>query len=75
MRIPMAEGIITKENIYGTIGEIIAGKKRGREREDEITVFHSPGLTLQDAAAGYKAYLRAKELGLGTEVPDPFSLS
>ncbi len=72
MRIPMEEGIITKKDIYGTIGEIIAGKKRGRERDDEITIFHSPGLTLQDAAAAYKVYVKAKELGLGVETLDPF---
>ena len=75
MRIPMEEGIISKRDIYGTIGEIIAGVKPGRESDDEITIFHSPGVTLQDAAAGYRAYIRAKELGLGVEVPDPFFLS
>ena len=75
MRIPMEEGIISKRDVYGTIGEIIACVKPGRESDDEITIFHSPGVTLQDAAAGYRAYIRAKELGLGVEVPDPFFLS
>ena len=75
MRIPMDEGIISKRDVYGTIGEIIAGVKPGRESDDEITIFHSPGVTLQDAAVGYKAYIKAKELGLGVEVPDPFFLS
>lgn len=75
MRIPMEEAIISEKDIYGTIGEIIAGIKLGRESEDEITIFHSPGVTLQDAAAAYRVYLRAKELGLGIEVPDPFLLS
>lgn len=75
MRIPMEEGIISKNDIYGTIGEIIAGIKLGREKENEITIFHSPGVTLQDAAVAYRVYLRAKELGLGIEVPDPFFLS
>jgi len=40
MRIPMAKGIIREKDIYGTIGEIIAGIKPGRENEDEITIFH-----------------------------------
>ena len=74
MRIPIKEGTITKEDIYGSIGEIIAGAKPGRENDQEITIFHSPGVILQDAASAYKLYLRAKELGLGTEVPDPFLL-
>ena len=75
MRIPMAEGIISEKDIYGTIGEIIAGIKPGRESEDEITIFHFPGGTIQDAAAGYRVYLRVKKLGLGVEVSDPFLLS
>ncbi len=74
MRIPIEQGIIRKEDVYGTIGEIIAGIKSGRENDQEITIFHSPGVTLQDAAAGYKAYLRARELGLGRVIPDPFLL-
>ena len=74
MWIPMEQGAIRREDVYGTIGEIVAGVKPGRERSDEITVFHSPGVTLQDAAVGYKAYLKAKELGLGIDVPDPFCL-
>jgi len=74
MRIPMEHRTIRTEDVYGTIGEIVAGVKPGRERNDEITVFHSPGVTLQDAAVGYKVYLKAQELGLGIDVPDPFCL-
>jgi len=74
MRIPMAEKTISAKDVYGTIGEIIAGIKPGRENEREITIFHSPGVVLQDAGAAYNVYLKAKELGLGTNVPDPFVL-
>jgi ornithine cyclodeaminase/alanine dehydrogenase-like protein (mu-crystallin family) len=45
---------------------------KGRVGDDEITIFHSPGVTIQDAAAVHKAYLRAKELGLGVKISDPF---
>lgn len=72
MRIPMEQGIITKGEVYGTIGEIITGKKPGRERNEEITIFHSPGVTIQDVAAVYKTYTKARELGLGVEISDPF---
>jgi alanine dehydrogenase len=72
MCIPIAEGIINKKDVYGTIGEIIAGIKPGRESEDEITIFHSPGVTIQDAAVAHRVYLNAKELGYGVDVPDPF---
>jgi alanine dehydrogenase len=73
LRIPEAQGIISKNDVYGTIGEIVAGLKPGRESEDEITIFHSPGLTLQDGAAVYKVYQKAKELGLGVKIPDPLN--
>ncbi len=71
--IPIAQGKFLKEQVYGTIGEIIAKKKPGRTSDAEVTVFHNPGVTLEDAASGYKAYLRVKEHGLGREVPDPFA--
>ena len=72
LRKPIEEGIISEKDVYGNIGEIIAGIKPGRQTDDEITIYHSPGTTLEDAAAAYKAYLRAKQLGLGINIPDPF---
>jgi alanine dehydrogenase len=71
--IPISRGQFSKNQIYGTIGEIIAGKKPGRTRDEEITIFHNPGLTLEDVASGYMAFLRAKQEGLGKEIPDPFA--
>jgi ornithine cyclodeaminase/alanine dehydrogenase-like protein (mu-crystallin family) len=75
LQMPIRQGIITQNDIHGTIGEIITGRKLGRESDNEITIFHSPGVTIQDTAALYKVYAKAKELGLGVEVPDPFELS
>ncbi|MEM1517720.1 MAG: ornithine cyclodeaminase family protein [Nitrososphaerota archaeon] len=45
------KGYITKDYIYAEIGEIIAGMKQGRANMDEITIFKSVGLSIQDAAA------------------------
>jgi len=44
-------GLMTEEKIYAEIGEIIAGKKMGRTSSDEVTIFKSVGLSVQDAAA------------------------
>lgn len=44
-------GLMTEEKIYAEIGEIIAGKKMGRTSPDEVTIFKSVGLSVQDAAA------------------------
>jgi alanine dehydrogenase len=67
-RIPMSEGVISKESIYAEIGEIVAGKKAGRETSEEITLFKSTGLAIQDVSTAYKVYKAAKDKGIGTEV-------
>jgi len=48
--IPIKEGVITEDHIYAELGEIVLGKKLGRVNDDEITVFKSVGLAIQDAA-------------------------
>lgn len=63
--IPIKEGVITKEHIYAELGEIVSGKKKGRENESEITFFKSVGLAIQDAAAAKLAYMKAKEMKKG----------
>ncbi|MFZ5826861.1 MAG: ornithine cyclodeaminase family protein [Bacillota bacterium] len=66
--IPIREGIFRPEQIYAELGEIAAGKKPGRERPDEITVFKSVGLAAMDMVVGRAMYDRAVALGLGTAV-------
>ncbi len=67
INVALSQGEITRENIYGSLGEIVAGKKPGRQSPDQITVFDSTGLVIQDLALGYAVYLRARERGLGEE--------
>lgn len=67
INVPLAQGKIKPEQIYGSLGEIAAGKKPGRTNPEEITVFDSTGLIIQDLALGYAVYQRAKEKGLGEE--------
>ncbi|HEY4699304.1 MAG TPA: ornithine cyclodeaminase family protein, partial [Nitrososphaerales archaeon] len=47
--IPISEGVITSDHIYGDLGEIVTGKKKGRVSSQEITLFKSGGLAIQDA--------------------------
>ncbi|OGQ82150.1 MAG: hypothetical protein A3F90_09915 [Deltaproteobacteria bacterium RIFCSPLOWO2_12_FULL_60_19] len=55
---------------YPLLEEMVAGKVAGREKRDEITYFwNNAGLGLQFAAVGYVIYKRAKEAGLGREIP------
>jgi alanine dehydrogenase len=57
--VPLSRGIITKDDVWAEIGEIVAGLKPGRQREDEITVFTSTGLAVQDAVTAKIAYSKA----------------
>ena len=60
--------IITRNNIYAEIGEIVVGDKRGRVSDDEITVFDSTGLAIQDVITAFHAYRIAEEKGMGMEL-------
>jgi len=66
--IPLQEGAITETHFYAELGEIIAGKKPGRLSQDEITLFKSNGLAIQDAAAAKLVYDKAREQGVGKEI-------
>lgn len=48
INVPLEKGIISKEDIYAELGNIIAGKTAGRENENDITIFDSTGLGFQD---------------------------
>lgn len=54
---------------YADLGEIIAGHKPGREREDERTMAINLGLALDDMAVAPEVYRRAMERGIGTLLP------
>ena len=64
---PLAEGLISEDDIAGEIGEVVAGKKPGRTSDSEITVFDSTGIALQDSATVPLEYERALAAGVGIE--------
>jgi alanine dehydrogenase len=67
INVPLAKGELVPEGVYGCLGDIVAGKKPGRVTPEEVTVFDSTGLIIQDLALGLAVYERAKEKGLGEE--------
>lgn len=67
INVALAEGIITEADIAGEIGEVVAGKTPGRTSDDEITVFDSTGIALQDSATVPLEYERAVAAGVGVE--------
>ena len=66
--IPIKEGVITADHIHADLGEIVTHKKPGRTSPDQITVFKSNGLAIQDVAASRLVFDKAKKAGLGVEV-------
>jgi ornithine cyclodeaminase len=65
---PKREGAVTDAHIQGEIGEIVAGKVKGRGTPDEITLFKSLGLAIEDVASAQFAYRRALKTGAGVTV-------
>ena len=63
-----AEGTIGPDHIRAELGELLTGKAEGRTSGDELTVFKSLGLAVEDLAAAEHLYGRAREEGAGTEV-------
>jgi len=54
--------------VRASLGEVLAGIAPGRRDANELTVFRSLGLAVEDMAAAERAVARARELGIGTEV-------
>ncbi len=67
INVPLNKGLFKKEDIYATLGEVVAGKMKVRSG-DEITVFDSTGLAIQDIAAAKAVYEKSKKMGLGREI-------
>jgi len=59
INVPLKKKIISRYNIYGELGQIIAGKKKGRIIKDRLTVFDSTGLAIQDTAMAHLIYKSA----------------
>jgi ornithine cyclodeaminase len=66
--IPLREGRITEARVAGEIGEILIGTVPGRTDRDEITLFKSLGLAVEDLAAAAHVYARAEREGVGASV-------
>lgn len=66
--IPKKEGALGDDHIVGEIGEVLEGTVDGRRSRDEITLFESLGLGIEDVAAAHHVYVKARERGVGTAV-------
>jgi alanine dehydrogenase len=65
INMPLQQGVIKRDDIWAEIGEIVACVKKGRMSSDEITVFTSTGLAIQDAITANVAYKKAMKQKMG----------
>jgi ornithine cyclodeaminase/alanine dehydrogenase len=66
--VPIKRGVISQENIYAELHEIVGGKKPGRTSDDEVTCWKAVGMAIEDAAVAKLVYDKAKKEGIGKEV-------
>ena len=60
LMIPLQEGAVMADHFRGEIGQVVAGQLRGRESDDEITLYKSLGIAAQDLYAGLHAFRKAQ---------------
>lgn len=65
----LASGKFKPEDVVAELGDVVSGKKPGRKAQDEIILYESPGMGILDAGIGHWVYHRARQKGLGTELP------
>jgi len=64
INVPLSEGLIKIDDIHGTLGEIVANMAKGRENDEDITIFDSTGLAILDIICAKLTYEKAKERGI-----------
>lgn len=66
--LPIADGLFDASHIRAELGELIAGTATGRTSPEEITLYKSVGVAVQDAAAASMVLAAARTRGVGTDV-------
>jgi alanine dehydrogenase len=61
-------GKLTEANLYGELGEIVAGRKAGRESPEETNLLWHRGLSLSDIALGHALLGKARKHGVGQQL-------
>ena len=70
----VSSGLVSSQCIAASLGEVAAQMKSGRTSVEEITIFKSVGVAIQDVAVASMLFRNAQQLGIGTRL-DPFALS
>lgn len=67
INVPISQGKISEKHIAGSLADLVSGKLEGRTSDDQITVFDSTGIAIQDIALASVAYHKAQAEGIGFE--------
>jgi ornithine cyclodeaminase/alanine dehydrogenase-like protein (mu-crystallin family) len=67
INVALRDGLLREEDVAGEIGKVICGELEGRQSEEQITVFDSTGIALQDSATVPLEVERARAAGVGVE--------
>ena len=67
INVPLREGLISEDDVAGEIGKVICGELEGRQSPEQVTVFDSTGIALQDSATVPLEVERAFAAGVGIE--------
>ena len=65
-RLPLAEGAIQPAHLLGELGEVLVGRVPGRTSKDDVTIYESLGIALEDLASAHFIHQRAGATGAGT---------
>lgn len=68
LRWPIRDGIVTEAHIHAEVGELVLGTRQGRTQPEQITLYKSVGVAVQDAAAAQLVLDAARARGAGREV-------
>ena len=68
LRAHVEAGKLSEQTLHAELGEIVAGRKPGRESDDETNLFWHRGLSISDIALGHAMLEKAKRLGLGQQL-------
>lgn len=68
INVPISKGLYTAEEVRANLGEIITGRKKGRADNEQITIFDSTGVAIEDIAVASLLYQKARDKGIGLSV-------
>jgi alanine dehydrogenase len=63
INVPIQKGIYSIGEVYGTLAEVVAGKKKGRANDRDITIFDSTGIAVEDIAVAKLLFEKAQKAG------------